>query len=307
MDRIETVSLIGLGAVGSSYLAKISESVPSDRLRVVASGERAARYRENGVTVNGKKYFFPVFEPDCDITPADLMIFAVKNNHLERAMTEAKKHIGPETVILSLLNGITSERLIADAYGNGGVLLSTVMGIDGVRTGDSTVYSGLGAIQFGDAVKGAAGSPNVRLVGEFFGRTGVPYEIHEDMPRILWRKFMLNVGANQTSAILRAPYGILRDVESVRALMVGAMEEVLAVAEKENINLTKRDLRDLFEPIGKLSPSAKTSMLQDVEARRPTENASLGGVVVELGRRHGVPVPVNDMLSRIIKAIEDSY
>jgi len=77
MKKIETIALAGLGAVGASYLAKISEHIPMKNIRVAASGERADRIR-SGVTVNGKKYFFPVFEPNDDAEPADLAIFAAK-------------------------------------------------------------------------------------------------------------------------------------------------------------------------------------------------------------------------------------
>ena len=90
MKKIKTVSLIGLGAVGSANLAKISETVPMEDIRVIASGEREKRYRKHGVTVNGKTYMFPVFGPDDKVAPADLLIFAVKNHHLSRAIEEAR-------------------------------------------------------------------------------------------------------------------------------------------------------------------------------------------------------------------------
>ncbi|MDR3280439.1 MAG: 2-dehydropantoate 2-reductase [Synergistaceae bacterium] len=306
MKKIETIALAGLGAVGASYLAEISEHIPMENIRVAASGERAGRIR-SGVTVNGKKYFFPVFEPNDDAEPADLAIFAVKNHHLARALEDARKQIGGETVIMSFLNGVTSEATIAGSYG-ANVLFSIVMGIDATREGDSTVYSALGTIQFGEAVnREGEYSQNVLKVKDFFERTGIPYEILSDMKWALWKKFMLNCGANQTSAVLRCPYGALQASAEARAIILGAMEEVVSLASYEGVSLSKEDIGDAFARLDRLSPDGRTSMCQDVEAMRKTEVEIFGATVADLARRHGVYAPVNELLRKLIVAIESSY
>lgn len=307
MNRIETVALIGLGAIGASYLARMSEKVPANSIRVVASGERARRYRENGVFVNGEQYFFPVYGPDDETGPADLVIFSVKYNQLAQAIVDAKKQIGPDTIVLSLLNGVSSEREIADAYGADHVLLASVIKIAATRTGDRTVSSKAGVIQFGDADRTDEYSDDVKRVKDFFDRTGIAYELHEDMKRTLWKKFMLNVGMNQTSAVLRFPYGLMQRVEPARAITIAAMEEVVSLAVREGVELTKEDIRDVMARMDGFPPDGKTSMLQDVESLRPTEVGMLGEAVVALGRVHAVSTPVNEMLSRLIRAIEESY
>ncbi len=92
MKKIEKISLIGLGAIGSANLAKISESVSMKNIRVIASGERAERYSKNGVCVNGKTYRFPIYRPEDEAEPADFLIFAVKNHHLV-IDKEVKNHV----------------------------------------------------------------------------------------------------------------------------------------------------------------------------------------------------------------------
>jgi 2-dehydropantoate 2-reductase len=308
MDRIETVALVGLGAIGASYIAKVSEKVPMTSLRVVASGDRARRYRSDGVSVNGKKYFFPIVESRDETAPADLVIFAVKYYSLTGAIADAKNQIGPDTIIISLLNGITSERDISDVYGAGHTLLSVSMALDATRAGDSTVNSTIGFVQFGEAVNiEGQYSHNVKLVREFFERTGIPYEIHEDMQWTLWKKFMLNVGFNQTSAVLRFPYGLMHKTEAARSIARSAMEEVVTLAACEDVKLNEADIKDAFARMDSLSPTGKTSMLQDVEAKRLTEVGIFGETVTALGLKHGVPTPVNDMLARLLHAIEESY
>ena len=124
------------------------------------------------------------------------------------------------------------------------------------------------------------------------------------MLRILWWKYMINVGINQASAVLRAPYGIFQTSKEARELMAAAMREVIALAEKLHIALSEQDMADFDPFLMRLSPQGKTSMLQDVEAGRKTEVEMLAGKVMEMGRRLGVPTPVNRMLYDQIRKIE---
>ena len=306
MKSIETISLIGLGAIGSANLAKISESVSMDKIRVVASGERAARYRYKGVSVNGKTYKFPIYEPEEKIAPADLLIFAVKNNHLSQAIKEVRNHVGKNTIILSLLNGISSEEEIGKIYEMDKVLYSFVTRTDATRVGDSTEYGSHGMVAFGEVVNiEGEYSERVLLVEEFFKRTGIKYSIPENMIRDLWLKFMLNVGANQVTAVLRCTYGAIKNSKRVRDLAAAAMQEAVAVSRAENIQLDQSDIDNCLKILGNLTPTGKTSMLQDVEAGRKTEVEAFGGTVCSLAKKHGIEVPVNELLVKFIRALEE--
>ena len=100
------------------------------------------------------------------------------------------------------------------------------------------------------------------------------------MIRELWWKFMMNVGLNQTSAILRAPYGVYQRVEEARELMRMACMEVVQLSAKAGVNLTANDIDDCLEIVQRLSPVGKISMLQDIEARRKTEIETFSGTVM---------------------------
>ena len=308
MKKIETVTMIGLGAVGGALLSKIAETVPAEDIRVVAEGERAERLRKNGIEVNGKKHTFNIYEPNETPGPADLLLVVVKNTQLGEAIEAVRNHVGPETVILSLLNGVTSEQEIAKRYGMERMLYSLMLGTDATRIGNSTTYASLGVIPFGEA-KNEKGkySENVLRVQEFFERTGIKHEISDDMIRTMWKKFMLNVGLNQTSAVARCPYRVLQHEGPARSLAVSAMEEALAIVEREGIDLSRQDIADSLAVLDRLAPDGKTSMLQDVEAKNRTEVDMFGGTVVELGKKHGVPTPVNEVLFRAIKAMEETF
>jgi 2-dehydropantoate 2-reductase len=306
MKKIETVSLIGLGAVGCVHLGTISETVPMADIKVIASGERAERIEKSGVGLNGRRIFFPVHEPGSGGKPADLLIFAVKQHQLGEAIEDAADQVGPDTIILSFLNGISSEGIIGAAFGAEKLLYCLLMGVDAVRDDSGVVYTTPGRIPFGDAVnEPGAYSEKVLAVKEFFERVGIPCEIPRDMIRMLWMKFMLNVGFNQTTAVLRCPYGALQ-TGYARDLSISLMEEVVSVSAKENVALSRRDIDDAFPIIARLGPNGKTSMLQDVEAGRRTEVDIFGGAVVEMGKKHGVPVPMNETFVRLIRAIKES-
>ena len=113
-------------------------------------GERAERLRAGGIVYNGKKYLFDVAEPQ-EGTPAGLLFVSVKNGQLAEAMEQASAFVGPETVIISPLNGVTSEKRLAERFGAEKVVYSYAIKLDATRRGSETVCGNEGWIVFGDA------------------------------------------------------------------------------------------------------------------------------------------------------------
>ncbi|PKN34431.1 MAG: 2-dehydropantoate 2-reductase [Deltaproteobacteria bacterium HGW-Deltaproteobacteria-19] len=302
MPAIRKVSIIGAGALGAAYGALLFD-MDRDCVSFVAAGERFERLRREGVIVNGRHYAIPVLAPEDTSLPADLVIVAVKNHHLDAAIGEMKNRVGRDTIILSLMNGIDSEERIGAVYGMDKVLYALTMGIDALREGNRVIYTTQGRIFFGEA-KNPAVTERVARVQALFDRAGIAWETPPDMLRTLWWKFMANVGINQASAVLRAPYSAFQAPSEARDLMLSSMREVIAVAEKAGVSLTEEDI-EAFDPIlARLSPEGKTSMLQDVEARRKTEVEMFAGTMIALGEKYGVAVPVNRRLFEAIRDIE---
>ncbi|MEN6324611.1 MAG: ketopantoate reductase family protein [Syntrophomonas sp.] len=308
MNTIERVSLIGLGALGSAYFSQIRKFLPQDNISIIAEGARAEKYRTGGVKVNGRDYRLKVVEPFEKCDPADLLVFGVKFYNLNEAVRQVKNHVSDNTIIISLLNGISSEEIIGNAYGLDKVLYSISVGIDAVREGTATSYKNLGMISFGQKINlSGQYTPKVLKLKEFLERTQINYSIPEDMLKVLWWKFMVNVGVNQVSAVLRAPYGVFQKVKKARELMIASMQEVIDIAQVAGIKLTRTAIDEWLEVVDKLSPAGKTSMLQDIEAGRPTEVDIFAGTVVELGQKYKVPTPINKTLLDIIKACEGMF
>jgi 2-dehydropantoate 2-reductase len=201
------------------------------------------------------------------------------------------------------MNGLDSEEIIGSVYGMDKVLYAISVGIDAVRQGNRITFTKPGKHYFGEATN-AHLSPRVQRVQTAFERAGISYETPPDMIRLLWWKFMINVGMNQASAVTRAPYGVFQSSPEAQALMEALMREVIALARVVGVDLVEQDVDDWYTVLNTLSPQGKTSMLQDVEAGRKTEVEVFGGKVVALGETHGVPTPVNQTVLRIIQVLE---
>jgi 2-dehydropantoate 2-reductase len=309
----ERTALIGAGAVGASIVAMMIEAgVP---LTIGADGERASRIERDGLVVNGRRWRPPV-DPEAAAGPYPFVLLATKSTHLERALPLVTRAAGSEGVVLSLLNGISSEGLIRDALASSGadaaetdpsrrVVPAMILGIDAVRTDSGVTYLNRGTIHYGsDAERAPVPAPVLDEVQATFDAAAIPARRAEDITRTLWWKFMINVGINQASAVLGAPYGLFQDSHEARDLMLSAMEEVLVLSGRAGTGLLQSDLDAWLATLAGLDPGGKTSMLQDVEAGRPTEVDLFAGTVLDLAQRYGVDAPVNKTLYRIIRALE---
>lgn len=301
MRTIQSVILIGLGAIGAAYGSRLHKTL-GERHTVIANEERIRRYSKTGIDVEGEPFHFHFTKPDAEAAPADLILIAVKNAELQEAIRDMKHHVGPKTILLPLLNGISSEEELAAVYPDNPILYSMCVGIDAIRSGNQVRFSNIGKICFGEKDKTV--SDHVKAVMELFDRSEIPYEVPEDIWRTLWWKFMFNVGINQTSAVLRAPYKVFQNVSAAHQWMEAAMYEVVELSKKAGVHLTEEDVHSFRPILAKLAPDGKTSMLQDVDAGRKTEVEYFAGKVCELGKKYGVPTPINDQLLQMIPIIE---
>jgi 2-dehydropantoate 2-reductase len=300
--QINRVAILGAGAMGAFYASRFVDA-GSFATALVADGRRYDRLARDGLVVNGKAYAIPVVRPDDVGPPADLILVAVKHHDLAGAVGDLRSQVGDETIIISVMNGLDSEAIIGAVYGRDKVLYAVAVGIDAVRRGNQITTTTPGKIFFGEAVN-TEPSQRVRRVQAAFERAGVPYETPPDMIRMMWWKFMVNVGMNPPSAVMRAPYGVFQSSPEAQALMEALMREVVVLAQVVGVDLHERDLEEWYTFLHTLSPQGKTSMLQDIEAGRKTEIEIFAGKVVELGQTHGIPTPVNETLLRMVHVLE---
>lgn len=302
MPEINNVAVLGAGALGAYYASCFARSGFTTSL--VASQQRAERLLDTGVTVNGELLRLPVVTPDSSAAPADLIIVALKHHQLAEALPLLKPLVTEHTLLLSVLNGLDSETMIAELYGSEKVLLCMAVGIDAVRRDQQIIVANQGRLVFGEE-NNTTPSAKVGAVQNALDQAGLNWETPDDMRRALWWKFMINVGVNQASAVLRAPYAVFQRSETARQLLRRLMREVIALAQAAGVDLRDADLDEWEKVLNQLDPAAKTSMLQDVEAGRKTEVDIFAGKVVALGREYGVQTPANALIYEQLQVIEE--
>jgi 2-dehydropantoate 2-reductase len=269
----------------------------------VARGKRYDRLEKETFSINDRLYRIPVVHADKISEPADLILVALKHYHLDGAVGDIAALTGEDTAILSVMNGLESEKIIGGTCGMSKLVYAIAVGIDAVHEHGRFTFANPGKIVFGPIANGTSG-PDLERIQEALNRAGIDNEIPADIMRAMWWKFMLNVGINQASAVLRAPYRVFQTSADARELMQALMQEVVAIAGKAGIDLNQNDLDEFSPMLMTFAPGGKTSMLQDVEAGRKTEVEIFAGKVIESGQAYGVPTPVNATIHQIIKVIE---
>lgn len=298
MKPIQSSALIGLGALGILFGRKMPG------VQVIADEGRIARYQAEPVVCNGEACRFSYVTPQQG-RPADLLLVAVKATVLDEAIRDMARFVGPGTVILSVLNGITSEERIEAAY-PGHTLWSVAIGMDATRTGRSLVYKAAGKIQFGE--RDGQMTPRVQAVADYLTACDIENEPCADILYKQWHKLMVNDGLNQAAAAFDLPYGGLAVPGPARDRMLEAMQEVIRLASLEGVPLPPdNDVTWLAAAMPTFNPQGMPSMRQDVLAKRPTEVEEFAGVVRRLAKKHGMATPANDFFYTRIREIEANY
>lgn len=303
MKEIKKVLLCGIGAVGSIYADKI-QNYDSNSLRVLVDERRLENYRKNPTVFNGKQLDFNYVLPGETDFKADLIIIATKFYGLDDVINNIKNFVKNDTIILSLLNGVSSEKIIAERYGRDKLLYSYFIGHSAVRTGRHIVHDGVNTIVYGS--ENSDDIENVESLQCYFDKVGINYKIPDDIIHSLWLKFMLNVSANQTTAILGFTFGEMLSNKKCMDFAVKIMREVQAVAKAEGVNNPETMIDETLEHLYTMIPEGKTSMLQDVEAGRQTEVEMFAGAVIDLGEKHNIQTPYNTMLKELVDIIRDN-
>lgn len=304
MKRIKTVAIVGAGALGVLYGTLFTEGLGADRVFLAADGARVDRYRRDGLWCNGKRCAFSYEAADGESPrKADLIIFSVKFGGLEAAVESVRPLVHEDTVMISLLNGITSEEVIAKAYGRDRVVCCIAQGMDATRDGNRVEYRNKGVLVIG--ARDGIGGEALEALKDCLEEADVPYECPEDVWYCMWDKLMLNTGVNQVTAVFNTTYRGIQVPGTARDTMVAAMEEVAQVAEREGISLTEENISRWLKLLDTLNPDGMPSMCQDTRAGRKTEVELFSGTVRRLGQRHGIPTPVNDWLYEKIRELEE--
>lgn len=300
---IKKVGILGLGALGGMYGEFLTRAVGFENVFVIGDRERIGRYKENGVYINESKIDFNYAE---EAVKVDLLIVAVKFPYLEKALESAVDFVDEKTIIISLLNGVTSEEIIKRILGKGRILYCVAFGMDAQKYGNSIKFKNYGTLAVGEK-ENVELSDTVKELKEFFDSINFKYEIPLSMTNKMWSKFMFNVGINQVCAAYNLRYGDVQQEGLYRNKMIGAMKEVVDVAEKMNLPLCDKDIDYWLDVTDKLYYKSMPSMAQDIMNGNKTEVEIFADTVIRLGRKNDIKTPINCELGKIIHEKEKNY
>ena len=299
--NIKKVAVLGAGAVGSYVIWGLSNN-KNITLGVVADGERNERLKNQGLMINGTKYTPQVWTPE-EAHNVDLLIVSLKYGSLRGALKDIQTIVGENTTVMSLMNGVDSEEIIAEKIDKSHILYSFIKVAsqkkeDGYHFDPETTIG----IIFGE-LTAPYDSDRIRAIEELFKDTGIHFRATEYAREEMWSKFRLNVCNNLPQAILGAGVGCYRDSVHMKAISDGLKGELEAIAQAKGIDLSKAETssgRGSAVP-----PSARYSTLQDLDAGRHTEIDMFSGALIRMGKELGIPTPYNEYTYHMIKALEE--
>lgn len=225
-------------------------------------------------------------------------------------MTELAEHVLAEDgIAISIQNGLGHSEMLASRLGWSRILsASTVHGA--TRFGLNEVHwTGVGSISIGSLNQRcpALADPRTSKLFTILDEAGLSPIWIDDMEKALWVKLLLNVAINPLAAISGVENGVILEQHGLMNQAVAVMEEARIVAAAEGIEIDQLEILEALGDVLQRTASNRCSMLQDVIAARKTEIDSLCGEVALRAERHGITTPLNNQLTALIKAIEDSY
>ncbi|GAW92083.1 ketopantoate reductase family protein [Calderihabitans maritimus] len=302
------IGIIGAGAIGSLFGGLLAEN-GNDVWLYNRRKEHVQVLKEKGLTIvsaEGRRTI-PVkatTKPQ-DMGILDLAVILVKFPDTEKALEDVAGNLGRDTLVMTLQNGLGNvekimkkverHRVIAGVTSHGSTLLAPG---EIYHAGKGPTY--LGALE-------ETSVSRVQEVVDLFNRSGIDTKLSDNIIKMLWKKLVANVGINPLTALTGLPNGKLLFYPELADIMRGAVEETVRVAEAKGIDLELEDPFAYVASVCRATAENKSSMLQDVLNRRPTEIDAINGAVVREAEKLSEEVPFNRVLTNLVKVLERRY
>ena len=297
------IGIIGAGALGSYYGAKLA--LAGHAVSFIARGATLQALSTRGVTVHRDDTTFTVSHVCAtndanEVGPVDFVLVATKSYDLEAIAPALRALKGPDTIVLPLQNGVDSAERLGDLtepqniLGGLTYLPATVSEPGCVRQQGIEKPILLGPLCDVDE---AAATTALSVLRE----AEIAAERPADIRVALWMKFMGTIGTMGVQSVTGRGFGATREDPDTRALYLGCMREVAAVAKASGIALPTDAPSQLMDAIDSYPADVKASMLQDLERGKPLELDAMHGTVVCLGKALGVETPVNQFIYAALK------
>lgn len=302
------ITVVGPGALGCLVAGFIKARTKEDIWLLDNCPERAKRIAAGGIKIEGMSSVsvkVDITSEAKDIGICDLVIICVKSYSTEDACKEIKGIVSDNTAVLTLQNGIGNVQILNDYFGPEQVVAGiTNHGATLVEEG-RVRHAGRGDTVIGRLDGKLSGS--LKNISGLLSKCGFDTKISKDIDSIIWSKLVINVGINALTALTRLTNGRLVEHEGSRALLRSAVQEAVKVVKRKRIKLAYDDPIQKVESVCRATSANMSSMLQDVLNKKRTEIDFINGAIVRQAKGSGIAVPVNEVLTDLIKTIEADY
>jgi 2-dehydropantoate 2-reductase len=302
------ICVVGCGAVGSLFAANLATLDDVDVWAFDLNKSHVDAINQNGLQLVGAGKV--IGRPHATTEPAslpacDFGIVATKAMHADAAIA-ATAHAFADGAVASVMNGVGNEETLAPHVER--VIRGTTFPAGKLLEPGVVQWDVKGDTTFGPFEPRPIPVEAIAPLAEACTRAGMPSTAVADARPGQWRKVIFNAATNPMGALTGLTHGRLCERPDLRAVVTGLVEEGKAVAAAQGIELDA-DPEELIDHAARpdVAYGHKASMLQDVEARRPTEVDYLNGGIARFGRELGVPTPLHDTITALIKGVEASW
>lgn len=299
-------AIMGTGGIGGYYGGLLARS--GQDVLFISRGAHLQAIQEKGLivkSVHGDFTVFPVRATDnpSDADYVDVVLFTTKTYHTDEAARLIKPIVGPDTVVVSLQNGIDAAERIGAVVGMEHMLGGTTWCSVAIEApGVIGQYSQFRRIALGEL--DGRRTPRVQALSDALEKAGVTVEVSDNIQKVLWTKFVFIAPVMLMGSLTRMTFGDYRDVPEARAILIEAINEVVSLAKASGVTLDDDVIDKTLAFIDSSEPGIKPSMQRDVESGRPSELESMIGVAVLLGMKYKVPTPVMRFAYAMLKPRE---
>jgi 2-dehydropantoate 2-reductase len=302
------VCVVGCGAVGSLFAANLSRLDDVEVWAYDVSQPHVDAINANGLRLTGAGDVVGRVRATTDATalpPCDFGIVATKAMHTDGAVAATARAFA-DAAVASVQNGVGNEEVLAAHVPR--VIRGTTFPAGKVLEPGVVQWDVKGDTTFGPFEPRPARTEEIERLADACTRGGMPTSAVADARPAQWRKVIFNAATNPVGALTGLTHGRVCERPDLRAIVSGLVAEGKAVAAAQGITLDG-DPEELIDHAARpdVAYDHKASMLQDVEARRATEIDFLNGGIARFGRELGIPTPLNDAVTQLVKALEDSW
>ena len=297
------IAIMGAGGVGGYFGGLIARAGMD--VMFIARGLHMEAINRDGLTVeSGLKGQFNVSAKATDDTVSlghvDLVIFTVKMYHNSEAIETVRPMVGPDTIVLTLQNGIDNGDQLSAAFGKEKVMVGmAVVQARIEKPGVVAQLGHLGSVTFGE-IEGGITSRGQQL-RRLFTQADWNVELTDNAMGALWRKFIYLTGSAEVNAVTQITYGEMRTLPETRALIINAWHEIVDVARAKGADIGDDIIPWCETSLDSFAADGMTSLGNDFRAGRPVELEGLTGTVVRMGAEIGVPTPIHSTIYALLK------